>query len=109
VGGLFTRWFHGKALTAGWIVGTVTGTAMAAAQHFQSSIYPLHLGGLTIPGYAALYSVVLNIAVVVAGSVLLDLFGAARGADETRPEDYVMEPAAAGAEEVGAPEAADVL
>lgn len=91
VGGLFTRWFHAKALIAGWLVGIVTGTAMAAAQHFQSSIYPLHLLGSTIPGYAAFYSLVLNAIIVVAGTLVLDAAGAVRGADETSPEDYFIE------------------
>ncbi len=96
VGGLFTRWFHARALTAGWLVGIVTGTAMAAAQGFQSSIYPLHIGAVTIPGYAAFYSVILNIAVVLAATLLLDLLGAERGADETAPEDYLVEREEAG-------------
>jgi SSS family solute:Na+ symporter len=91
VGGLFTRWFHAKALTAGWLVGMVVGTAMAAAQQFQSSIYALHVGDLTMPGYAALYSVILNFVIVAAGTVLLDLVGARRGPDETAPEDYLLE------------------
>ena len=91
VGGLFTRWFHAKALIAGWVCGIATGTAMAAAQSFQSSIYPLHAFGITIPGYAAFYSVVLNAVIVVAGTLLLDAVGVARGADETSPEDYFVE------------------
>ncbi|MGH9409127.1 MAG: sodium:solute symporter, partial [Vicinamibacterales bacterium] len=91
VGGLFTRWFHAKALLAGWLCGIVAGTAMAAAQRFQSSIYPLHVFGITIPGYAAFYSVVLNAVVVLVGTLLLDAVGAARGADETSPEDYLLE------------------
>jgi SSS family solute:Na+ symporter len=91
VGGLFTRWFHARALVAGWLCGIVAGTAMAAAQRFQSSIYPLHVFGVTIPGYAAFYSIVLNAAVVLAGTLLLDALGAPRGADETSPQDYFVE------------------
>ncbi|HET7584721.1 MAG TPA: sodium:solute symporter [Gemmatimonadaceae bacterium] len=91
VGGLFTRWFHGRALVAGWLAGMITGTAMAAAQHFQSSIYPLHIGGFTVPGYAAFYSVIVNLVVAVVGTLVLDMMGAARGADETAPEDYLLE------------------
>jgi hypothetical protein len=33
----------------------------------------------------------LNAAVVVSGTLLLDAVGAARGADETSPQDYVVE------------------
>ncbi|HET8655661.1 MAG TPA: sodium:solute symporter [Longimicrobiaceae bacterium] len=100
--GLFTRWFHGRALVAGWIVGMVAGTAMAAASHFQSSVYPLHLGDLTMPGYAALYSVVLNFAVAIVGTLLLDLLGVQRGRDETAPEDYLAERGEEGALAVAA-------
>ena len=89
--GLFTSWFHGKALTLGWLVGMVAGTAMAAGLHFQSSIYPLHAGPLTVPGYAALYSVVLNLATAAVATVVFDLLGLRRGADETAPEDYLLE------------------
>ena len=89
--GLFTRWFHGRALVAGWLTGTAAGTAMAAAQHFQSSVYALHLGRLVIPGYAALYSLIVNLAVATAVSMAMDLAGAARGADATRPADYLLE------------------
>jgi SSS family solute:Na+ symporter len=69
----------------------VVGTLMAGAQHFQSSIYPLHVGPLTVPGYAALYSLIANLVLAVVGTVVLDLMGAARGADETLPDDYLLE------------------
>jgi SSS family solute:Na+ symporter len=86
--GLFTRWFHGRALFIGWAVGMATGTAMAAAQHFTSSIYPLQLGSLTVPGYAAFYSLILNLAVSAIATLVLNAMGAPRPADETRPADY---------------------
>ncbi len=89
--GLYTRWFHSRALLLGWAVGMVVGTLMAGAQHFQSSIYPLHVGPLTVPGYAALYSLIANLVLAVVGTVVLDLMGAARGADETLPDDYLLE------------------
>jgi SSS family solute:Na+ symporter len=64
--GLYTRIGDAKGLLAGWAVGIVTGTLMAAAQGFTSSIFPLSILGFIVPGYAALYSVLLNAAVVVA-------------------------------------------
>jgi SSS family solute:Na+ symporter len=70
--GLYTRGFNAMALFAGWAAGTAVGTYMAATQGFASSIYPLDLFGLTIPGYAALYSVLINLAVCL---VLTPLFG----------------------------------
>jgi SSS family solute:Na+ symporter len=45
---------------------------MAATQGFTSSVYPLSAFGLTIPGYAALYSVVLNFVVSIGFSPIFD-------------------------------------
>jgi SSS family solute:Na+ symporter len=56
----------------GWAAGTAIGTYMAASRGFVSSIYPLEVLGLTVPGYAALYSVIANFAVVVVLSPVLD-------------------------------------
>ncbi|HET8650403.1 MAG TPA: sodium:solute symporter [Gemmatimonadales bacterium] len=91
--GLFTRWFHGRALLAGWVAGMVVGTAMAAAQHFQSSVYALHLGGLVVPGYAALYAVIVNLAVAAIVTVFMNLAGAVPGTDQTEPADYHLKAA----------------
>ena len=71
--GLYTRGFNALALLLGWAVGTAIGTYMAATQGFTSSVYPLEIFGVTVPGYAALYSVLINFLVVVALSPLLDL------------------------------------
>lgn len=71
--GLFTRWLNGWALLAGWAIGIILGTGMAASLGFKVSIYPLELFGFTLPGYAALYSVIVNLAVAV---ILTPLFNA---------------------------------
>jgi solute:Na+ symporter, SSS family len=63
--GLYTRSRSAPALLIGWAAGLGTGTYMAAAQGFASSVYPLSLWGVTLPGYAALYSVVLNLVLAV--------------------------------------------
>ena len=49
----------------GWAAGLAIGTHMAATQGFASSVYPLSAFGLTIPGYAALYSVIVNFALSI--------------------------------------------
>ena len=59
--GLYTRWLNPWALLAGWASGIAAGTAMAASLDFKGSIYALHLFGVTIPCYAALSSLVLNL------------------------------------------------
>ena len=84
--GLYTRWLNPWALLLGWAAGIGTGTAMAYAVGFKA-IYALHLFGITIPCYAALATLILNIAVSVVLSVVFNL--AARGADATEAADYV--------------------
>jgi solute:Na+ symporter, SSS family len=70
--GLFTQRFNAYGLLAGWAAGTALGTYMAATRGFVSSIYPLEIFGVTLPGYAALYSVLVNFLVVVALSPVFD-------------------------------------
>ncbi len=86
--GLFFRFFNGWALLAGWAAGIVTGTWMAAMLNFRASVYPLHVLGITIPGYAALYSVLVNVAVAAALSVLLNALAPDRHLDVTTAADY---------------------
>ena len=76
--GLYTRGFNALALLLGWAAGTALGTYMAATQGFTSSVYPLEIFGVTVPGYAALYSVLINFLVVAALSPLLDLIARPR-------------------------------
>ncbi|MGH6833045.1 MAG: sodium:solute symporter family transporter, partial [Methyloceanibacter sp.] len=71
--GLYTRSFNALALLIGWAAGTAIGTYMAATQGFTSSVYPLEIFGVTLPGYAALYSVVINFLLAAALSPPLDL------------------------------------
>jgi len=85
---LYTRFFHPLALLAGWAAGLIAGTWMVAELGFKSSTYAIHLFGLTIPCYAAISALVLNIALCL---VLTPVFRAIAkpGRDETRAEDYV--------------------
>ena len=71
--GLYSRGFNAHALLVGWIAGTAIGTSMAATQGFASSIYPLEILGVTVPGYAALYSVAINLLLAVLLSPLFNL------------------------------------
>lgn len=81
--GLYTRWFHPLALLLGWTAGIATGTAMAAANGFASAIYALHILGWTVPCYAALSTLMLNIALSAAASAVLNPF-AGNGAEISR-------------------------
>jgi solute:Na+ symporter, SSS family len=86
--GLYTRWFHDRALLLGWLAGIAAGTAMAASQQFKP-IYPLHIAGWTIPCYAALAALVLNLVVTIVLSLVFNAIHAVRGADETEAGHYV--------------------
>jgi SSS family solute:Na+ symporter len=87
--GLYTRWLDARALLAGWLAGVVAGTSMAAALAFKSSVFPLTVLGFTIPGYAAVYSLLLNFAVAIVATLVLRAAGRVRAADETSALDYV--------------------
>jgi SSS family solute:Na+ symporter len=65
-----------------------TGIYMGATSSFQSPLFVLHIFGLSINGYYALWALLANLIVTV---VLGLLFSAARmrnQADETQPSDY---------------------
>ncbi len=85
--GLYTRWFNSWALLAGWAVGIITGTSVAAAAGFKST-WNLSISGFAIPGYTALYTLVINLAVAAVLTLVFRAmkFGADR--DETAPADY---------------------
>jgi solute:Na+ symporter, SSS family len=85
--GVYTRWFNDWALLIGWAVGMIAGTAMFIP--VNSPNYPLAIAGFIFPGYAALYSVVLNLVLAV---VLTPVFNALRSGaapiDATVAADY---------------------
>jgi solute:Na+ symporter, SSS family len=71
--GLYTRSRSAPALLIGWAMGLATGTYMAATQGFATSVYALSVFGITLPGYAALYSVVLNLFLAMALTPVFNL------------------------------------
>ncbi|HEX3674927.1 MAG TPA: sodium:solute symporter [Rhizomicrobium sp.] len=86
--GLYTRWLHPRALLIGWMFGIASGTYMAWTLGFAKSVYALHIGGVTVPCYAALSSLVLNIAVSVALSLVFNAFAKSPRIDATVAADY---------------------
>ena len=74
-----------NALLAGWAAGVGTGTWMVVQLGMKSSTYPLHLFGWTVPCYAAVSALAVNLAV----SVLLSLVLKGPVRDETVSSDYV--------------------
>jgi len=85
--GLYTRRLHRWGVLAGWAVGMGLGSWMMWKMDFKS-VYPLHLGGLTVPGYAALWALVANFVVAVLATLAFDAAGADKGADRTEASDY---------------------
>jgi SSS family solute:Na+ symporter len=86
--GLYTRWLHRWGLLAGWAAGMAIGTWMAWSLSFKAPVYAIHLFDKTVPGYAALWALIANLAVAVAVSAALNTVGVARGEDATASEDY---------------------
>jgi len=76
-------------LLIGWASGIAAGTGMAISLGFKGAIYPLHILGWTVPCYAALSALVLNIIVSVGLSVLLNALAQEAREDETAAADYV--------------------
>jgi SSS family solute:Na+ symporter len=93
--GLYTRWFHPKALLAGWAVGMVYGTYTAygivnpgSGKHFGGSLAEIPLLGEGRLGYIALTAFALNAVICVALTMLFRAAGLSSGHDRTSVGDY---------------------
>ena len=84
--GVYTRWFNDWALLIGWAVGTATGIWMFNAANWTPN-YPLAIAGHTFPGYAALYTVILNLVIAIVLTPILNAMGG-KQVDETVAADY---------------------
>ncbi len=90
---LYTRWFHRWGLLAGWAVGMAYGTYAAyqvvnpvTGKHFGGSLSALP--GIGDLGYIAMTAFVLNIAIAVVLTLVLNAAKVSNGRDRTRPGDY---------------------
>ncbi|HEY1691242.1 MAG TPA: sodium:solute symporter [Polyangiaceae bacterium] len=86
--GLYTRRLHRWALLAGWGAGMATGTWMGWTTSFKGAVYALHLGSHVLPAYTALWALIVNLVVAVAGSALLGAMRVSPGKDATEAADY---------------------
>ena len=84
--GVYTRWFNDWALLIGWAAGTGVGVWMFNAANWAPN-YALTIAGHAFPGYAALYTVVLNLAVTIVLTPVFNAMGA-KQIDATVPSDY---------------------
>ena len=85
--GLWTRWFHPKALFAGWACGLAASCAMAITSGFNAN-YTIHAFGGSLTGFIALYSLVVNLLVATALTALLRAGRLSGGLDRTTAADY---------------------
>jgi SSS family solute:Na+ symporter len=85
--GLYTRWFNAWALLLGWAAGTAVGTWVSVEANF-GFFWQLKLFGYGLPGYTALYTLIINVAVTVAATLVFRALGARVPADETMAADY---------------------
>ncbi len=86
--GLYTRWLDHRGLLLGWLAGIVGGTAMMASLNFAKSTFPLELLGYKIPGYAAVYALLLNFTVAIVVTLLARALKWQTSSDATRASDY---------------------
>ena len=82
---LYTRWFHRWGLLAGWLVGMVAGTWIAASQDF-TPVWDTPIVGATV--YTGLVALALNVIVAGVATLLLGNRGRGDELDETREEEY---------------------
>jgi solute:Na+ symporter, SSS family len=86
--GAYTRWLNPWALLLGWAAGTLCGTWMVVHVGLKPT-FPLEIGGYTVSGYTAFYTVILNLGLAALLTPLCNALGARRPAqDETVAADY---------------------
>jgi SSS family solute:Na+ symporter len=85
--GLWTRWFHPKALLAGWTCAVIAVCAMAWSSNFSPD-YTLSLPGVQLKGFIALYALAINLAVASVATLALRALKTSDGIDCTAAADY---------------------
>lgn len=86
--GLYTTWFHRRALVAGWVVGIALALWMIVAGHF-SSTFTLHVAGVSMSCFIGVWALAADLIVAVLTTFVLDALRVERGLDLTSPADYV--------------------
>ncbi len=86
--GLFSRWWNSWALLAGWAAGIGLGTWMTYLQSFKNATYALTVAGVTIPAYAAVWALAVNILVAAVLTLVANAVAGREPRDETVAADY---------------------
>lgn len=89
--GLYTHWFHRRALLIGLIGGLLTGTWMFFSNNL-ASVYPVSFGPVVIPTYIAVAALIVNVILCVVFTPILNSFGIPAGEDATTANDYEARP-----------------
>jgi SSS family solute:Na+ symporter len=94
--GLYTRWFHGWGLLAGWVVGMIYGTVTAynvvnavTGSHFAGSVAMIPVIGKM--GYIALTAFAINALIAAVVTAVLGVMKVPHGRDETTAMDYLAD------------------
>ena len=82
--GLFTRWFRGNALLAGWALGMVLGTTLSASVGMKPVFALPGIGGV----YIGLIALLANLALAALITAIANARGLACTADATQATDY---------------------
>jgi solute:Na+ symporter, SSS family len=90
--GLYTNWFHRRALLVGLLGGLISGTWMVIDLGFQSAVYPLSFGGVTIPIHAAISALAVNLLLSLSLTPVFRLVGVSTGRDSTTWADFEAHP-----------------
>ncbi|MGH2508129.1 MAG: sodium:solute symporter family transporter, partial [Ktedonobacteraceae bacterium] len=90
--GLYTNWFHRRALLIGLFSGLVVGTLLVVQQNFLSAITTISVGGLNLPMYAAISALLVNVLVCVTLTPLLRYLQVDAGEDVTIAADFEAHP-----------------
>jgi SSS family solute:Na+ symporter len=86
---VFTRFFNGWALLAGWAVGIVSATYFVSLNHFVGATFPFHVFGYVVPSYIAFATVILNAVIAAVLSLPLNALASDKARDVTSAVDYV--------------------
>jgi len=90
--GLYTNWPHRLALSIGLVGGLLVGTWMVVVENFKSSVYPLTVGSFTLPVYAAVAGLVVNLLLCIVLTIIFKGAGIVAGEDDTAATDYEVYP-----------------
>lgn len=90
--GLYTRWFHSRALLIGLLSGLALGTFLVVSQNFLSSIVTFSLNGFNVPVYVAVVALAANLLICTALTPLFRALQIESGEDATTMADFESHP-----------------